>query len=52
MNQKSFGLAMSFDEALSRLARTPKAAVDAKDDANKKAKAAKKPPRPGRIKAA
>ena len=47
MTQKSFGLSMPFDEALSRLARTPKSATEAKSNATKKAKAAKKPPRPG-----
>jgi hypothetical protein len=56
MNEKPVKLPMDFGEALARLARTPKAAIDAVADKletkNRETKASGSPPRPGRRKTA
>ncbi len=56
MREKPLKLPMDFGEALTRLARTPKTAIDAVadklDTKDRKTKASGSPPRSGRRKAA
>jgi hypothetical protein len=47
MNQKLAKLPMDFAEALARLARTPKAAIDKQEQKRDKAKASRSSPRSG-----
>jgi len=47
MNEKRVKLPMDFGEALTRLARTPKAAIDKQEQKRDKAKASHSSPRPG-----
>jgi hypothetical protein len=58
MGRKATALPMTFEEALFRLARTPKSAIDALSgarngaDTDKRTKASKRPPRSGHPKTA
>jgi hypothetical protein len=52
MHDKPLKLPMGFGEVLTRLARTPKAAIDKQEGKQSKAKASRSPPRSGGRKAA
>jgi hypothetical protein len=47
MNEKPVKLPMDFGDALIRLARTPKTAIDKQEQKQSKAKASRSPPRSG-----